>query len=139
MSGAQTFNIEVREDTQFTLMARFCAISGSGAVSPVAKEGNLITQANVSSTSIKIYDASGTIIGTEITPSAASTVFDTLQSSATWLNIEDGLGGNWRYTVAGTYAPTGDAMQRAEVLITLTDGTVLPGVWSILVQPLTRS
>ena len=139
MSGANTFNIEVREDTQFTLMARFCAIAGSGAVSPVAKEGNLITQANVSSISVKIYDASGTIIGTELTPTASSTVFDTLGTTATWLNIEDGLGGNWRYTVAGTYAPTGDVMERAEVLITLTDATVLVGVWSIFVQPLVRS
>ena len=139
MSGAQTFNIQVREDTQFTLMARFCAISGTGAVSPVAKEGNLIKQADVASTSVKIFDAVGTIILTELTPSAASTVFDTLGTTATWLNIEDGLGGNWRYTVDGTYVPTGDVMQRAEVLITLTDGTKLIGVWSMLVAPLARS
>ncbi len=139
MSGAQTFNMDVREDTQFTLMARFCAINGSGAVSPVAKEGNLITQANVSSVSVKVFDAAGALILTELTPSAASTVFDTLQTSATWGNIEDGLGGNWRYTVPGTYVPSPNVLQTVEVVITLTDGSTLPGVWNLYVLPLNRS
>lgn len=139
MSGADTFNIEVREDTQFTLMARFCAINGGGAVSPIAEEGNLIIQSDVASISIKVFDNSGSLILTELTPSAASTVFNTLQTSATWGRIKDKLGGNWRYTVPGTYVPSPNVLQTVEVVITLTDGSTLPGVWNVNVLPMLRS
>lgn len=139
MTSAITHTGEAREDCQVVIFHRFCAISGSGAASPVTKEGNLITQSNVSSISVKIFDSTETQISTTLTPTAASTVFDTLQTTLTWGNIPDKLGGNFRYVIPAAYQASGDVTQYAEVLVTLTDGTVLPAVWSYYVKKLMGS
>jgi hypothetical protein len=120
---------EAWEDIGATLIARFASIFGTGAASPDATEGNLILQADVSSISVKVFDVDGTQISTTLAPTAASTIFDTLQTAATWGKLNDG--GNFRYTVPGTYFPSGGTTNRVEVVITLTDGNKLPAVWNL--------
>jgi hypothetical protein len=125
------------EDIGATLIARFASIFGTGAASPTTTEGNLILQADVSSISVKVFDVDGAQIGTTLTPSAASTIFDTLQTAATWGNLS--RGGNFRYSVDGSYFPTGGTTNRVEVVITLTDGHKLPAVWTLAVNELKGS
>lgn len=120
------------EDIGVCLLARFAAVSGSGAASPQTKEGSLITQADVSSIAVKVFDSDKNQVGSTLAPTASATVFDTLQTTATWENMTDG--GNFRYVVPGTYFPIGGTTNRVEVVITLTDGTKLPAVWKLEVQ-----
>ena len=128
---------EAWEDIGATLIARFASIFGTGAASPDTTEGNLILQADVSSISVKVFDVDGTQISTTLSPSPASTIFDTLQTSGTWENLS--RGGNFRYSVPGTYFPTGGTTNRVEVVITLTDGHRLPAVWTLAVVELQGS
>ena len=128
---------EAWEDIGACIIARFAAISGSGAASPVDTEGNLITQSDVSSIAVKVFDADKMQVGSTLTPSASSTVFDTLQTSGTWGNLKDG--GNFRYTVPGTYFPIGGTTNRVEVVITLADGNKLPAVWNLAVNEMLSS
>jgi hypothetical protein len=127
---------EVVEDTQVPLIARVTSISGSGATSPISSEDKLITQADVSSISVKVYDSSGTLI-TSATPSAASTVFDTIQTSLSWQGLT--VGGNFRYILPAAASPVGNTTNRVEILITQTDGTILPALWDVHVTPLYQS
>lgn len=113
------------------LIARFASIYGTGAASPVATEGNLIKQVDVASIAVNVFSADNIRTGDALAPTAASTIFDTIQTAATWGNIEDG--GNFRYYVPGSYFPIGETTNRVEVVITLTDGHKLPAVWSIKV------
>jgi hypothetical protein len=128
---------EAWEDIGATLIARFASIFGTGAASPDTTEGNLILQADVSSISVKVFDIDGTQISTTLAPSAASTIFDTLQTSGTWGNLS--RGGNFRYSVPGDYFPTGGTTNRVEVVVTLTDGHKLPAVWTLAVVELKGS
>lgn len=125
------------EDIGATLIARFASVFGSGSASPVATEGNLIQQADVSDISVKVFDSVGSQIGDTLTPAASAVVFDTLQTSATWGNLTQG--GNFRYSVPGTYFPTGNTANRVEIVITLTDGHKLPAVWTLTVNELKGS
>jgi len=128
---------EAWEDIGACIIARFAAISGSGAASPVTTEGTLILQADVASVAVKVFDADKTQVGSTLTPSASSTVFDTLQTAGTWGNLKDG--GNFRYAVPGTYFPIGGTTNRVEVVITLTDGSKLPAVWNLAVNEMLSS
>lgn len=132
-----SYSGEAWEDIAQPIIARFWAIAGSGAASPVTTEGNLITQADVSSIAVRVFDADKSQIGSTLTPSASSTVFDTLQTSGTWGNLKDG--GNFRYTVPGTYFPIGGTTNRVEVVITLADGNKLPAVWNLAVNEMLSS
>lgn len=124
------------EDRPCTIIGRFTAITATGNTSPVEAEGKLIKQADVSSISCKVYDPTGTIINT-YTPTAASNVFDTIQTTLTWLLIDGG--GNFRYTIPAGGFPSGGVVNRAEVTITLTDGSLATGLWDIDVTGLYQS
>lgn len=116
------------------IIARFASIYGTGAASPVATEGNLILQADVASIAVNVFSADNVRTGDALAPTAASTILDTIQTAATWGNIDDG--GNFRYYVPGSMFPIGDTTNRVEVVITLTDGHKLPAVWSLKVNKL---
>lgn len=133
MTAATTFNGRTVEGVQFTILHRFCAITASGAVSPVAKEGKLIQIADVTSVSVSVFNSAGRQIGSTATPSVASTFFDTLQTTETWENIP--LGGNFRYTVPATYFPCGNDIQKIQIYVLLADANILPALWSIYVIP----
>lgn len=125
------------EDCQCTLLARVCAIAGTGSTSPVASEGKLIKQADVSSISVKAFDEDGTQIGSTQTATISTTIFDTIQTSETWALIPSG--GNFRYTCPTSFFPVGGDTVRVEVLITLTDGIVCPVLFDIGVEDLKQS
>ena len=124
------------EDRPCTIIGRFTAISATGNTSPIESEGKLIKQADVSSIACKVYDSTNTLINT-YTPTAASNVFDTIQTTLTWLLLDSG--GNFRYTIPATAFPAGNTVNRAEVTITLTDGSLATGLWDIDVTELHQS
>jgi len=111
-------------------------LTATGDTSPIESEGKLIKQSDVSSISCKVYDATNTLINT-YTPTAASNVFDTIQTTLSWLLLEDG--GNFRYTIPASGFPTGGTVVRAEVTITLSDGSLATGLWDIDVTELRQS
>lgn len=125
------------EDCQCTLLARVCAIAGTGSTSPVASEGKLIRQADVSSISVKAFDEDDAQIGSTQTATISATIFDTVQTSETWSLIPGG--GNFRYTCPASFFPVGGNTVRVEVLVTLTDGIVCPVLFDIGVEALRQS
>jgi hypothetical protein len=97
----------VNEDGTYSILARVCSLSGSGdEVEP--GEGNVVTQADVTSITAKVYSlgASKTSDGTEITPAPTVTVgtsiFDTLRTTG-WK--EDTHGYNFRHDLGVSYVP----------------------------------
>lgn len=127
---------EVVEDTSVPLIARVTSISGSGSTSPISSEDNLINQSDVSSITVKVYDSSGTLI-TSDTPSASSTVFNTIQTTKSWQSLS--VGGNFRYVLPAAASPTGNTTNRVEIMIIQTDGTKLPCLWDVHVTPVYQS
>lgn len=100
-------------------------------------DGGEIVQADVASLALKVFNQdTGTQILTTIVPVVADTIFDTLQLDYDW--DEDTEGYNFRYTLAGTYFPTADLLERIEVLATPTSGgQPFPiGVWEVQVEGL---
>lgn len=132
----EIFTAEVVEDTPVPLIARFTSISGSGSTSPIESEDKLITQSDVSTITVKVYDSTGTLIQS-YTPSAASTVYNTIQTALSWQRLP--LGGNFRYMLPAEASPTGNTTNRVEVMITQTDGTKLAGLWDVHVTAVYQS
>ena len=101
----------VFEDSAFSLLARIHA------------NGANVVQANVSAISIKVYDlaAPTVLVGSELTPSAASVIYNTLQTDARW--SRDNVGYNFRYDVADTILPAGGKVYRIKVKMTPTTGS----------------
>lgn len=124
------------EDTPLTLMCRFCARLASGAVSPVTKEGKLILLADVTSVSIKAYDATGTLI-TSTTPAKADVLYDTLQTADVWSAVV--RGGNFLYDCPAAMFPTGNELVTLEITITLTSTEPVRAVWQVPVIGLNQS
>lgn len=124
------------EDTPYTIMGRFCALVASGAASPNASEGTLILQADITSISVKAYDATGTLI-TSTTPAVADVWYDTLQTTGVWLKVAKG--GNFRYTCPVAMFPSGNELVTLEVTITLTSGEPVRAVWDVPIINLNQS
>lgn len=124
------------EDTPLTIMKRICARLATGAVSPIAKEGKLILKADITSISVKAYDATGTLI-TSTTPSKTDVWYDTLQTTDVWTAVAQG--GNFLYDVPATMFPSGNEMVTLEVTVTLTSTEPVRAVWEVPVINLNQS
>lgn len=124
------------EDTPYTVMGRFCARLASGSTSPVAKEGKLILQADISSISVKAYDSEGVLIAST-TPSKTDVWYDTLQTSDVWTAVV--RGGNFLYDCPATMFPSGSVMVTLEVTVTLTSTEPVRAVWQVPVINLNQS
>lgn len=124
------------EDRPCHIVGRFTALTATGSTSPVSIEGKLVKKADVSSISCKVYDSTGSLINT-YTPTAASNVYDTIQTAEHWQEIDGG--GNFLYTIPASAFPTGGTVNRVEVTMTLTDGSLATGLWDIDVTELNQS
>lgn len=119
-------DVSVQEDTPYELYMRVTAFNGSGAASPVANEGNLVTQANVSSIAVKAYDMeSGEQNGTTLAPVVADTIYNTLQTTGIWARLTNG--GNCRIVLPATFFPTGSKQVQIETTFTLSDASIIRG------------
>lgn len=122
------------KDRPCHIAGRFTALTATGNTSPVSSEGDLIRQADVSSITCQVYGPTGSLINT-YTPTAASNVYDTIQTAEEWENLTDG--GNFLYTIPASAFPTAGVVNRAVVTITMTDGSLATGLWNIDVTSLT--
>lgn len=129
---AKTYVIwgEADEDCSFSILARLCALSGSGSEYG-AGEGNVLQQADVSTITCKVFDLStdkDATTGVEVTPAptvtVSTSVFDTLRTVG-WPTDDDQHGYNFRHDLGVAYAADGGGEWRlVEYVVTLTDGTV---------------
>ena len=108
------------EDTNLVVMSRV-----------LDADQTAIVQADIASIAMKVFDESGTQIGTTEALTVASVIFDTLQTDYGWSTNVDSTGYNFRTTVTGaTYFPTGGVRVRIEVIGTAAAGGTFPlGVW----------
>lgn len=136
MSAATIHKGKAFEDTEATIIGRICAVQGTGATSPVPREGKLLLQADISTLIAKAYTAAGALINS-YTLTIASCIFDTLGTTITWANLQGG--GNLRAEIPATAFPAGSETVTIEVTATLTDGKLARGVWEITVLPLNQS
>ena len=134
---ADTFRGEKAfEDTPYTIMARFCARAATGSASPNQTEGNLVLKADVTSITVKAYDAVGDLI-TSTTPAENDVWFDTLQTTGVFARIA--RGGNFLYDCPATMFPSGNEMVRLEVTVILTSGEPVRALWDVPVIGLNQS
>lgn len=114
--------------------------SPARTASPILREGYLIRQADVSSISAKAYLA-GVQVGTTQSPSVASVIYDTLQTTATWGWVQGG--GNAHYQAPASFfdvdqsSSQGPRIVRVQVELTLADATKIEWLWDITVNQVT--
>jgi len=116
------------------LFARLtAATTNSMTASPVAAEGYLLKQADCSSISVIAY-VNAAQIGTTQTPSVASTIYDTMQTTYIWGAVGGSGGGNARYQVPASLLDTDAPTVRIDISVTLTDGTIAPWLVDVTLQ-----
>lgn len=108
----------VIEDSAAVLLARVLKASGAP-----------IVQADVSSISVKVFDAGeASQVGSTYTPTVSAVVYNTLQTDSRW--SEDTTGYNLAIALAGSYWPTAGRYQ-AEVKITPVSGDAFYVVFAL--------
>ncbi len=119
----------VNEDGTWSVLARVCGLDGSGSEYRNG-EGNVLQAADVATITCKVYDLGtdettdpGTAVSPDPTVTVATSVLDTLRTAG-W--NEDRIGYNFRHDLGPTYSATGGEYRRAEYVITLTGGGVVP-------------
>lgn len=118
----EAYQVEIWEDQDLVVMARVKGV-----------DRQLIIQSTLSSISVTVTDLSnGEQVSTALAPSVASTVFDTLQTDARW--TKDRTGYNFRYTIPGTYFPSGGRDYWVEVEFTPASGSVFTAAWQVSVH-----
>ena len=133
MTTRRVFTATAVRGSPLDLFARLTAVTTAGmTASPVASEGYLIKQADVSSISVKSY-SSGVQIGTTQSPSPSAVIYDTLQTAAVW-GVVGVSGGNAKYQVPASLLDTTADVVRIDISVTLTDGTVAPWLVDVTVQ-----
>lgn len=130
-----------REDTTATVLARVTAIGGSGGSTGKAGEGAWLTQADISSIECKVFDLDSsdpdTATETE-TLTVADVILDTPETStASW--DQDTIGYNFIHNLSHTYFPTGDRRYEVEYVFTLADGSVFHMAFSGLTDSIRSS
>ena len=134
MSIAKVFKETAIRGTPLDVVTRMTAWTTAGSVaSPVASEGYLLKQADVSSISVKAY-VNGVQIGTTQTPSPSTVIYDTLQSGSPWGKVAASGGGNAHYQIPASLFETTAPLVRIDIAMTLTDGTVAPWLIDVTLQ-----
>ena len=112
------------EDSDLFVMARVLAISGS-----------VITQATISSATVKVYDTdSGNALTYSATLTVSSVVYDTLQTSDSRWTV-DATGYNFAYSVPAAAFAHGGRTYQVEIRLVPTSG----GDIHVVVRSLTRN
>lgn len=127
---AQTWYGSVNEDGSYSILARVCALEGSGSELAVG-EGNAVQQADISTITAKVFSLGtnkNSTSGTEVTPAptltAAANIFNTLRTVG-WPTVEDQHGYNFRLDIGPTHTANGNEWYLTEIKFTLTSGTVI--------------
>ena len=144
-ASAQVWFGNVTEDSSFSILARVCALQGTGEqVFP--REGNCLKQADVSSITCKVFalgtsktNPAGTPVSPDPTLTPAANILDALETNG-WDTESDPAGYNFRYDINGTsYVPAPGEFYRFEVKFTLTGGGVFPLIVVVKTLPIQTS
>lgn len=111
MPSAQIFQAAIFEDGSAVFMARMVSIASVN-----------VTQASIATIAFDFFD---TVTGLSVASgplSAASVIFDTLQTDARW--TKDAIGYNFRHTTGPSQFPDGGKVYRCEWKFTDTGGAV---------------
>lgn len=95
------------------LMARVL-VNDNGTSRPVVK-------ADLDEITYKVWNR-GVQVGADGVLDKIVVIYDTLQTGTTWLGVVDGTGGNFAFTLAGTYVPDPCEIYTVTVTFTLTGG-----------------
>lgn len=126
---AKVTSADIWEDSGATCQARI-----------IGQAGVNITQASLSSITCKVFDLNGTTPDTPVatpTVTISSSVFDALQTDATWST--DDTGYNFSHTLAASIFTTGDHRYRVEYTFTPVTGEAFPVVFELMAQNLRGS
>ena len=129
------------EDSTNTVLARIAVHNGSGAETGNDGEGSFVTQADVSSITYSIFDKDGdtpdTAIATGTLDKTVVILDSVVTSKATW--TKDAYGYNFKHSFGVGAFPTGRHRYEVEYILTLTDGSVYPGIFKAPARPLRTS
>jgi hypothetical protein len=107
---------------------RIIAESGAVLLARVQdSQGNNLTNATTSGIVVNVYNAETATLSTTL-PSQATTIYDTLQSSAIW--TQDAIGYNVSIAVPGSAWPTA-ATYRVEAIVTPVSGDSYFLLWEL--------
>jgi len=127
MPSPSTLTATVWEDSGPTFLARI-----------VGNDNVNITQADISSIALYVYDLTGgTTIIDNTALTVANVVFDTLQTDAIW--DADSTGYNFKYEIADTTFATGDSRFLVEIIFNPASGGDFPVVFEINTKALKSS
>jgi hypothetical protein len=124
---------EVNRGAPFDALGRLCVFAaGTRTASPVATEGFLIKQADV--TSISVRGWIGRIqVGSTQTPTVSNVIYDTLQTTGAWATVTGG-GGNAYYQIPASLMDVSTDHVRVQIELTMTDSTKMEWLWDITVN-----
>lgn len=97
-----------------------------------AADGALITQSSVSSIAVRVFNKTPSSSKTptlNTTANVATTIFNTLQLDSRW--TADSLGFNFEFKTPPSAFPIGGRIYMIEILITATNGDILPVVFEV--------
>jgi hypothetical protein len=113
---------KVIENSPTTILARL-----------VDAQGSLLTQANTSSISVKVFDrTSAEQVGATITPVISDTIYNTLQTDSRW--TRDATGYNFAMVIGPAYFPAAPTTYRVEAKITPTIGSPFYVLWDLAAE-----
>lgn len=124
MAEIEFIEVNGQQNTALELVGRLAATGGTGSASPVAKEGNLLLRADITSIDVTAWGADDVQNGTDYAPSKTDVVHETLQSAGVWKNLPGG--GNLKFTCPATFFPDVEDVV-VEVKVTLADASVIRG------------
>ena len=127
------FQEQVIRGETLTMYGRLTAPGASGDASPVTAEGNLVKRADVSSISLTSI-SDGVQIGTTQSLTVATVIYQTIQTTGGWENVDDG--GNALLTIPASLFETPNKSTQINATFTMADSTAI--VWLIdvtIIQP----
>tara|TARA_R110000824_G_scaffold172434_1_gene350361 strand:+ start:67920 stop:68339 length:420 start_codon:yes stop_codon:yes gene_type:complete len=135
------YQVEWREDSTSTVIARITSRIGSGAATGVNGEGNFLQIADVSTIVVNVFDldaADPDTAADTASVTVATAVLDTVvTSNVIW--TKDTVGYNFIHDLSAAYFPTGNRRYEVEYVFTLTDGSVFHIVYDGIAIPVRSS
>ena len=133
--------VDWREDSTATVLARVTARNGSGSATGVAGEGNWLQIADVSSITMNTFDVDSATPDT-VVDTAALTVASVILDSpvtATTIWTKDTTGYNFIHDLSAGYFPTGNRRYDVEYIFTLAGGEVFHVIFTGQTVPVRSS
>ena len=134
--------VDWREDSTATILARITARNGSGAATGINGEGNFLQIADVSTITVSVFDVDSATPDTPIVDGATVTVATAVLDTVVTSNViwtKDTTGYNFLHDLPASYFPTGGNRYDVEYVVTLAGGEVFHMVFTGQAAPVRSS